>query len=74
MRMFKGIANDDKKKRQYCYENELQSLVISTGEFINDIIRDVYMKFKKFKLQPRSSSCKLALKVDGFREYFYGNY
>ena len=47
--------------------------MISTGEFINDIIRDVYMKFKRFKLQPRSEY-RLALKVDGFREYFYGNY
>lgn len=67
-------SGDEKKQRSYSYEKDELSLVISTGEFINDIIREVFMKFKRFKLQPRNSEFKLALKVDGFREYFYGNY
>ena len=49
-----------------------ESLVTSTKEFIKNILRKVYEKYKmKIKVK---GSCNLILKADGYREYFEGNY
>lgn len=49
-----------------------ESLVNSTKEFIKNILRKVYGKFK-FKIRPKTNH-SLILKADGYREYFEGNY
>lgn len=49
-----------------------ESLVTSTKEFIKNILRRVYEKYK-IKIKPRPSY-NLILKADGYREYFEGNY
>lgn len=49
-----------------------ESLVTSTKEFIKNILRKVYEKYKvKIKAKPNYD---LILKADGYREYFEGNY
>lgn len=50
-----------------------ESLVTSTKEFIKNILRKVYEKYK-VKIKPRSNNHNLILKADGYREYFEGNY
>ena len=49
-----------------------ESLVTSTKEFIKNILRKVYEKYK-LKIQPKHNH-NLILKADGYREYFEGNY
>ena len=49
-----------------------ESLVTSTKEFIKNILRRVYERYK-VKIKPRPGY-NLILKADGFREYFEGNY
>ena len=49
-----------------------ESLVTSTKEFIKNILRKVYEKYKvKIKAKTKYN---LILKADGYREYFEGNY
>lgn len=49
-----------------------ESLVTSTKEFIKNILRKVYEKYKlKIRVKPNYN---LILKADGYREYFEGNY
>jgi hypothetical protein len=49
-----------------------ESLVTSTKEFIKNILRKVYEKFK-VKIKAKANY-DLILKADGYREYFEGNY
>jgi len=49
-----------------------ESLVTSTKEFIKNILRKVYERYK-VKLMPARKN-NLILKADGYREYFEGNY
>lgn len=53
------------------YRN-FESLVTSTKEFINHILRWVYEE-KRIHIQPQSGN-ELTLKVNGYREYLMGNY
>ena len=49
-----------------------ESLVTSTKEFIKNILRKVYERYKVKIIPSRKNN--LILKADGYREYFEGNY
>jgi len=50
-----------------------ESLVTSTSEFIQNILREVYYKRNKARIVVKPGH-NLILKANGFREYFEGNY
>ena len=60
------------QKDEYVYKGR-ELLVVSTKEFIKNILRYVYEYKRKTKIKARKNHI-LTLKVDGFREYFMGNH
>lgn len=64
-----GTGEDNEEKFVIKFK---ESLVTSTKEFIKNILRKVYEKYK-FKIKPKPHY-NLILKADGYREFFEGNY
>jgi len=62
-----------KEETEYFYEKR-ESLVTSTKEFINNILRYIYKKYRKVTILDKIENNILSLKVNGYREYLTGNY
>ena len=50
------------------------SLVTSVPEFVKDIRRYIFTKYKGCRIYSAKDNYELSLKVNGFREYIAGNY